>query len=209
MKRLLPLLLIILVFACNLRSNAPGPKRSTLDSIFFAEGFDTAVNYSDTPCLLYKGKPLLTIGGQVSRLVPTFAFQRDTAGKYAKYPQLVTDYLSRDRFFSAKLTTGTIDGVLYFTADNCGRIIRIGGSWDLNADLVDTAGMEILGFLQNNYFPCLPQRLKTEQPDEVAHKNFKEIFRLYSSPDSADRDHGYKPHWSLDYSIALKRDDSL
>jgi hypothetical protein len=44
----------------------------------------------------------------------------------------------------------------------------------------------------------LPPDFKGKQTFELTHKNFVEQFRLYPS---ADSEHGFKPHWSLDYTI--------
>jgi hypothetical protein len=75
--------------------------------------------------------------------------------------------------------------------------------------LVDTSGMEIMNILEKKYFPCLPPDFKGKQTCELTHKNYTEIFKLYASPDSADADHGYVPHWSLDYTMKLTKKNGL
>jgi hypothetical protein len=98
---------------------------------------------------------------------------------------------------------------LYFSADKTGRIFRLTGNWTINGDLVDTSGMEIMNVLQKKYFPCLPSDFKGRKAFELGHKTYVEKFRLYSSPDSADADHGYVPHWSLDYDVVLAKKNGL
>ena len=208
MKTLL-LIICILTISCENNSRTSKAKPTALDSIFLAEGFDTITTYSDPVCLQYKGRPLLTLGQNIKELDTTLSFRFDPNGKYERHFQTVTDYLSLDDFYSADLSTGSIVGALYFTADKKGRIFRLTGDWTINGDLVDTSGVEIINVLKNKYFPCLPSDFKGKQTFELNHRNYSEKFKLYASPDSADADHGYVPHWSLDYTIELTKKNGL
>jgi len=200
----------MLAISCdNKSSRTSDAKLTPLDSIFLAEGFDTTALYSEPVCLQYKGRPLLKLGQNIKELDTTLSFRYDPNGKYEKHFQTVVDYLSLDDFYSADLSTGSIAGALYFSADKKGRIFRLTGNWTINGDLVDTSGMEIIDLLKQKYFPCLPQDFKGRQKFELSHKNHIETFRLYPSPDSADADHGYVPHWSLDYNVVLTKKNGL
>jgi hypothetical protein len=192
-------------FSCKNVHVRVSPKPSgVLDSIFMAEGFDTALDYSNA-CLLYRGRPILKIGQNVKQLEGRISFKLDTNGKYGRYKQIVTDFISNDKFYSANLSTGAVDGILFFSATKDGRIFRLFGDWTIKGDMADTSGMEIIDYLRAKYFPCLPTGIKSGQILDVAHPNFIERFHLFASPDSADPDHGYFPHWSLDYTILLTK----
>lgn len=180
------------------------------DSILIAVNFDTTASYAGKSCLYYKGKPLLTLGQSVKLFDTTFSFRYDPNGSYQDFFRLgITDYLSLDDFYNIELSTGTIDGALYFSADNKKRIFKLIATFGIDADLVDTSGMEIMNYLHDKYFPCLPRDFKGRQSFELTHKNFVEQFRLYPSPDSADAEHGFKPHWSLDYAIKPTKKNGL
>ena len=205
------LLLIICILAISCKNGIRTSKASltSFDSIFLTEGFDTTIAYSDPICLQYKGKPLITLGQNIKGFDTTFSFRYDPNGKYEKDFQTVTDYLSMDDFYYADLSTGSIVGALYFSADKKGRVFRLTGDWTINGDLVDTSGMEIMNVLEKKYFPCLPPDFKSKKTFELNHKNYMEKFKLFASPDSADADHGYVPHWSLDYTIELTKKNDL
>ena len=183
---------------------------SPYDSILVAENFDTSITNADKSCLYYKGKPLLAFGQNIKLFDTTFSFRYDPNGSYQDfYRQGITDYLSLDDFYSTKLSTGTIDGAMYFSTDKQKRVFKLKASFYIDAELVDTSGMEIMGYLQDKYFPCLPPDFKGKKEFELTHKNFVEQFHLYPSPDSADAEHGFKPHWSLDYSIRPTKKNGL
>ncbi|MDN3654374.1 hypothetical protein QWZ08_01975 [Ferruginibacter paludis] len=183
---------------------------SSYDSILVAENFDTTNTNADKSCLYYKGKPLLAFGQNINLFDTTFSFRYDPNGSYQNFHrQGITDYLSLDDFYSTKLSTGTIDGAMYFTTDKQKRIFKLNISFNIDAELVDTSGMEIMNYLHDKYFPCLPPDFKGKQVFELTHKNFVEQFRLYPSPDSADVEHGFKPHWSLDYSLRPTKKNGL
>ena len=207
MKTLLLIIICIATISCN-QKNIKTQKLSQLDSIFYSEKFDTTKLYSEPCCLQYKGKPLLTFGQNVNQLDTSLSFRPDPNGSFDKHLKIITDYLSLDDFYSAKFSTGSIDGIVFFSADKKGRIFNLSCSWTLNADLVDTSGMETIQIL-NTFFPCLPSDFKGEKAFELTHKDFVEKFSLYPSPDSADADHGYIPHWSLDYSVKLMRESGM
>jgi len=103
---------------------------------------------------------LLVPGQNIKELDSTFSFRYDPNGKYEKHFQTVTDYLSLDGFCSADLSTGSIVGALYFTADKKGRIFRLTCDLRINGDLVDTSGMEIMNILEKNTFLVFPWTLK-------------------------------------------------
>ena len=208
MKFLLLLFCILTISCANKDSRTSKANPTSRDSIFLSEGFDTTTLYSDPICLQYKGKPLLTPGQNIKELDTTFSFRYDPNGKYEKHFQTVTDYLSLDDFYSADLSTGSIVGALYFSADKNGRIFRLTCDWTINGDLVDTSGMEIKNILEKKYFPCLPD-FKGKRTFELTHKNYTETLKMYPSPDSTDADHGYVPHWSLDYTIKLTKKNGL
>lgn len=183
---------------------------SPYDSILFAENFDTTITYNDKSCLYYKGKPLLTFGRSIKLFDTTFSFRYDPNGFYQDFHrQGISDYLSFDDFYNTELSTGTIDGVMYFSTDKQKRIFKLEASFYLDAELVDTSGMEIMNYLHDKYFPCLPSDFKGRQTFELTHKNFVEQFRLYPSPDSAYAEQDVKPHWSLDYVIKPTKKNGL
>jgi hypothetical protein len=206
MKTLL-LIICIATISCNQKKDKTN-KLSQLDSIFNSENFDTAKVYSEPCCLQYKGRPLLTIGQNVNQLDSSLSFRTDPNGTYYKHSNIITDYLSVDDFYSTKVSTGSIDGILFFSADKKGRIFSLSCSWTLNAELVDTSGMETIHIL-NKFFPCLPSDFKGKRVFELAHKDFIEKFKLNPSLDSADADHRYKSKWSLEYSVKLTRKNGV
>lgn len=204
------LLICISIISCTSNNTSTVTKLSQHDSILVAENFDTTITNVDKSCLYYKGKPLLTFGQSTNLLDTTFSFRYDPNGSYQDFHrQGITDYLSLDDFYSSKLSTGTIDGAIYFSTDNQKRIFKLKASFYIDAELVDTSGMEIMGYLQDKYFPCLPPDFKGKRAFELTRKNFVEQFRLYPSPDSADAEHGFKPHWSLDYTIRPSKKNGL
>jgi len=185
-------------------------KLSQHDSILVAENFDTTITNADKSCLYYKGKPLLAFGQNIILFDTTFSFRYDPNGSYQDFHrQGITDYLSLDDFYSTKFSTGKIDGTLYFSADNKKRVFKLSATFGIDADLVDTSGMEFMSHLKDKYFPCLPPDFKGKQTFELTHKNFVEQFRLYPSPNSADAEHGFKPRWSLDYTIKATKKNGL
>lgn len=196
------LLICISILSCTNNKTSTVAQLSQYDSILIAENFDTTITYADKSCLYYKGSPLLIFGQELNLFDKTFSFRYDSTGSNKGFKRLgITDYLSLDGFYSTKLSTGTIDGSMHFSTDKQKRIFKFYASFTINADLVDTSGMEIINYLQNKYFPCLPQDFKGKQTFDLKHKHFIEQFRLYPSSDSLDVDHGFKPHWTLDYVI--------
>ncbi len=207
MKTLLLIIICIATISCH-QKNSKTQKLSQLDSIFNSENFDTTKLYPESCCLQYKGKPLLTIGQNVNQLDTSLSFRPDPNGSFDKHSKIITDYLSLDDFYSAKVSTGSIDGIIFFSADKKGRIFSLSCSWTLNAELVDTSGMETIHILKK-FFPCLPLDFKGKRVFELTHKDFIEKFNLYPSPDSADADLGHNPHWSLRYSVKLTRKNGM
>lgn len=196
------LLICLTTFSCTNNAVKTATQLSQHDSILVAVGFDTTADYVDKSCLYYKGKRLLTLGQNVELLDTTFSSRPDPNGAYQNFYRLgITDYLSLDDFYSAKLSTGTIDGILFFSTEKKKRVFRLVATFEIDADLVDTSGMEIMNYMQGKYFPCLPPDIKGRRSVEVTHENFVEQFRLYPSPDSADLEHSFKPHWSLVYTL--------
>jgi hypothetical protein len=204
--RTLLFIISITIISCQQKSSKT-EKLSQLDSIFYSENFDTTRLYSEPCCLQYKGKPLLTIGQNINQLDTSLSYRFDPNGKYDRYDKnisIVTDYLSLDDYYSTKVSTGSIDGIIFFSADKKGRIFNLSCSWTLNRDLVDTSGMETIQLL-NKFFPCLPTDFKGKQKFELTHKDFVETFRLYPLTDSIITENGSSPRWSLDYEVLLKR----
>jgi hypothetical protein len=207
--KILLFIVFLFIYACtNNRRKTEEKQLSTLDSVYASEKFDSSISYEDSTCLYYKGRPLLIIGQNVKQLDTTLSFRYDPNGKYERYFGTVNDYLSLDNFFSADFSTGSLVGALYFTADSTGKIFRLSGDWTINAELVDTSGMEIMDFLHNKLFPCLPPEFKGKQTFELSHKNFVEDFKLQQIIDSSDTVNGYN-HWSLAYSIRLTKKNGL
>jgi hypothetical protein len=203
MRTLLFTIFVLTFFACTSRTNKSATKLSGQDSLLAIEHFDTALNYIDSACLLYNGKSLFIIGQNVKQLDTTLSFRPDPNGRHERNRYFIIDYLSLDNYYSIDLTTGSLAGAIYFSADNKGRIFSFNASWRINAELVDTSGMEIMNFLHEKYFPCLPTDFKGRQSFEVKHRYFKENFKLYPVQDNVDKEHGFNPHWSFDYYITL------
>jgi len=204
------LLIFIWTFSCTNKKYSTLSQLSPHDSILVAENFDTTITNADKSCLYYKGKPLLAFGQSIKKFDTTFSFRYDPNGSYEDFHrQGITDYLSLDDFYSTKLSTGKIEGAIYFSTDKLNRIFKLNVSFNIDAELVDTSGMEIMNYLHDKYFPCLPPDFKSRQTFYLTHKNFVEEFRLYSSHDSADAEHGFKPHWTLDYEIKPTKKNGL
>src|SRR5437868_6401518 len=124
--KILIFVICLVTFSCTYKSGSTNhAKLSQLDSIFSEANFDTLITYNDPCCLHYKGKPLFIIGKSIKDIDTGLSFRPDPNGKYDKFSRIVTDYLSLDDFFSANLSTGSLDGALYFSADKRGRIFRI------------------------------------------------------------------------------------
>ncbi len=196
------LLICISTFSCTNNRTSTVTQLSQYDSILVAENFDTTITTSDKSCLYYRGNPLLTFGQNIKFFDTTFSFRYDPNGAYQDFfSEGITDYLSLDGFYSTKLSTGAIDGAMYFSTDKQKRFFKLQASFYIDAELVDTSGVEIMNYLRDKYFPCLPLDFKGKQKFELKHKNYVEQFRLYHSQDSVDAELGSKPHWSLDYTI--------
>jgi hypothetical protein len=196
----------ILIFSCKNKNKTEKPTQ--LDSIFIAENFDTTKLYSKPCCLNYKGKPLLTIGQNVLQLDTSLSFRRDPNGEFEKYSEIITDYLSLDDNLTIKQTTGSLNGDISFSADKKGRIFKITASWLVDIEMTDRAETEAINTFRQYYFPCLPDNFRRNKQFSLSHKDFIEKINFYSSPDSADIDHGYKPHSSLTYEVSLLKTDS-
>jgi hypothetical protein len=204
--RTLLFIISISIISCH-QKGAKTESISKIDSIFQSENFDTSKLYSEPCCLQYKGKPLLTIGQNTNKLDTSFSYRFDPNGVYDrddKNISIVTDYLSLDDYFSAKVSTGSIDGIVFFSADKKGRIFALSCNWTLNADLVDTSGMETVQIL-NKFFPCLPTDFKGKRQFELQHKDFFETFKLNPMTDSIRTENGISPRWTLEYDVKLKR----
>lgn len=209
MKNIL-LLICISAIACTNNHHSTVTKRSQYDSILVAANFDTTIQNADQCCFYYKGKPLLAFGHSIELFDTTFSFRPDPNGADEDFYELgITDYLSFDDFYNVQLSTGTIDGAIYFTTDKQKRIFKLDASFAIEAALVDTSGMEIMNYLHDKYFPCLPPDFKDQQNFELIHQNFVEQFRLFVSPDSIGTEHHLKPHWTLDYTIKPMKKNGL
>jgi hypothetical protein len=204
MKTLLTVICILTVACTNTNNKAIKTKLGLVDSVFLEEGFDTTAIYEPS-CLHYKGKPLFVVGQDIKQFDTSFSLRYDPNGKYEKYFPAIKDYLSLDDFYSAELSTGSIVGALYFSADSNGHIFKFAGDWSIDGDLVDTSGMEIMSYLHNKYFPCLPPDFKGKQTFKLTHKNFIENFKLHYLPDTSENKNDITPHWSLNYSIMLTK----
>lgn len=204
MKTILFIICILTVACSNTSDKTINTKLSLVDSTFLKEGFDTTTTYEPS-CLFYKGRPLFVVGQDIKQFDTSFSFRYDPNGKYEKHFPAIKDYLSLDDFYSAELSTGSIVGALYFSADEKGRVFRFAGDWSINGELVDTSGMEIINYLHDKYFPCLPPDFKGRQTFEVTHKNFIEKFKLMYLPDTSADKNDIMPHWSLGYSITLTK----
>jgi hypothetical protein len=188
----------------NRRSNdSQKEKLSIIDSIFQNENFDPTKVYSNPICLLYLGKPLLTIGQNIARLDTSLSFRPDPNLKYQEYYPIITDFISVDEYYTVKQSTGSLNGIIYFSADKSGRVFSISGSWLFDIDMTNETKQEALQTIKTKFFPCLLESLDFESKRKVAIRNmdFMETFDLVP-PDNSKSGFG---KWSINYEVKLRK----
>jgi hypothetical protein len=173
------------------------------DSIVKLTNFDTLKIYSSPVCLQYKGRPLLTIGQNISALDTGLSFRPDPNLDYWQYWPDITDYLSGDDFYWVRLKTGSLNGMIYFSTDKKKRIFTLSGSWLFDIDInTDTKNL-VLDAITTNLFPCIKGQLDFDKKlkTKIEHADFTETFELVPPDTTQGRTYN---EWDLEYEVILK-----
>src|SRR5215212_2295950 len=138
MKNEIYILMLIILNSCSNFVKKPNQYFATidevkLDSILKTENFNSGMDYGKVS-LIYKGKSIFSLGQKLETLDSTFSFRYDPNGKYSNSFNLVIDYLSLDDNLSINLSEGSINGILFFSADQKNKgVFNIGGNWTIAA----------------------------------------------------------------------------
>lgn len=183
----------------NVTKSNDNQQTSTYDSILTIENFDTTLSYHPSN-LIYNGKPLLYLGQNINNLDSNFVFNVDANGRFQSFStEGVHDYYSTSPYYFAELTTGTISGVIFMSSDKLERVFALRALFDIDAEIVDTSGMEIMNYIKEKYFPILPNDFfKTTKKFIYKTNNTIEEFKFYNRT-SAIIDTQRK--WTLEYSM--------
>ena len=173
------------------------------DSIFRAQHFDTSYIYSKPVCLLYNKKPFLKIGQRISELPKGFGYRFDPNLKFQEYYGVITDYLSLSEYFTITQSTGSVNGIVFFAADECdNRIFHLTGNWLFDMDTSRVETIAALDSMRKKVFPCLPssKTLFSKHLIRIDNGDFTESYEL-STPKEAEADslafHNYIFHYSV------------
>ena len=170
-----------------------------LDSIFIVENFRPETSYAPIS-LYYKSKPLLTPGQKTEDLPNNFSYRPDPNSDYQDYYNLIIDYLSLDDNLSIELSSGSINGIIFFSADRLEkRIFNVTGHWTIDMDIDDDSKYEINQAICNRLFPDLKDKIEfiDDWNYSINHQNHSEIFKLKAPDKNGGR-------WTLSYSVELK-----
>jgi hypothetical protein len=196
------LVLFITILGCsnsnNLKSKLNEEQRHTLDSIFQVEKFNPNKRYDEPLSLQYRGNPILTIGNELSSLDTNLSFHLDPNMKYEDYFSIIRDHLVFDDEYILKQTTGSLNGLIFFSSDlEKEKIFYFNGNWLLKIDSTDEAKKEAIETITTKLFPCLKGRINFDKKRKVSidKKDFVEEFRIVKQ-ESND--------WSLFYDVKLK-----
>lgn len=175
------------------------------DSIFRAQHFHTKYVYSKPVCLLYNKKPLLKIGQRISALPKELGYRFDPNLEFQEHYGIITDYLSISEYFTIAQSTGSVNGIVFFAADERdNRIFYLTGNWLFATDTSRVETIAALDSLRKRIFPCLPpsNTLFKKRLIEINNGDFTESFAL-STPKGAEADSSAFHNYSLHYSVSL------
>lgn len=209
MRTIYGIFLIVILASCSQtrkQEEAIASARSIelRDSIFRAEHFDTSYIYSKPACLLYNKKPLLKIGQRVSELPKEFGYRFDPNLDFQEYYGIITDYLSISDYFTIEQSTGSVNGIVFFAADERDRIFHLKGNWLFATDTSRAETIAALDSLRKKVFPCLPpsKTLLKKRLIRINNGDFIESYEL-STPKEAEADSSAFLIYKLQYSISL------
>lgn len=172
---------------------------SKLDSIFNVENFQPETSYTPIS-LYYKSNPLLIPGQKTEDLPDNLSYRPDPNSDYQDYFDLIIDYLSLDDNFSIELSSGSINGIIFFSADRIEkRIFNIRGHWTIDKDIDNDSINEINQAICDRLFPKLKGKIEFNDDwnYSINHQNLSEIFKLKAPVKNGGR-------WTLSYSVELK-----
>lgn len=170
-----------------------------LGSIFQSENFRPDFNYEPIS-LLYKKSPLLQPGAKTSSIDSTFWFRFDPNLKYQGKENIIIDYLSTHNELGINQSTGSINGIFYFSADKEEkRIFNISGSWLFDIELNDSTKQEAIDSFTENLFPNLKNKMSFEDgwKYEINKTGYLENFELLAPGEDEN-------WWVLRYDINMK-----
>lgn len=173
---------------------------SVIDSILMEEGFAPGKEYAPLS-LQYLGQPIFAPGQHIRKLPGELSFRFDPNLKYQeKYPFIV-DYLCTDNQFFISQTTGSLNGILYFSTDSTHQqIFNISASWLLDIDINEVTQKEAIESISNSIFPILKDKMTFEDNWSYTHEhqNYDEVFQLKApAPDGH--------WWSFRYDVKMKK----
>lgn len=177
------------------------------DSIFRAQHFDTSYVYSVPVCLLYNKKPLLKIGQKISKLPEELGYRPDPNLDFQDYNGVITDYLSLSEYFTIKQSTGSVNGIVFFAADERdNKIFHLTGNWLFAIDTSKVETIAALDSLRKKIFPCLPpsETLLRKRTIEIDSRGFTESYKL-STPGQSKANGSAFDCYVLHYSVSLNR----
>jgi hypothetical protein len=171
-----------------------------LERIFASNQFDPQKTYGPIS-LSIDLKPFIKLGQRIEELDKRLSLQKDVNGRYSEKSALIVDYFSADTDLSAKIKEGSINGILFFSADRKkGEIFDISGSWTIDANLEDeNSKLEVEKAIVDKLFPVLEGKLQIKPNWSYAIENATliEHFKISQPGES-------QAYWKLNYSVEPK-----
>lgn len=169
-----------------------------LDSIFEAEKFNPKLDYKPLS-LIYKGKPIFSIGETTKAIDPNLSYRPDPNANYQNYFFVVKDFLSMDDDLSIELVdNSSINGIIFFSADQKeDRLFNVAGCWtfDLQNDSINKIALDSLS---NKLFPILKNKIEFNDDWTFNNETQNLIEKWYITKESVLK------LWSLNYKVELK-----
>ena len=162
------------------------PDKSQWIPILRSENFDTTKIYKIPVSLHYRGNPLLTFGQTTLSLDSNLSFRYDPNGMYSEDYACIVDYLSLDDYLSIEQETGSLSGILFFSADKRKRIFHLGATWIFDTDTTKEVRKEALQAFVSRFFPTLKSEVDFETQRKLILENaeFTEIYE-FAFPDTS------------------------
>ncbi len=174
--------------------------KEKLERVFASVKFNPQKSYEKIS-LQNKGKPFIRLGQKIELLDESLSFQRDANGLYSEKSDLIVDYYSTDNDLSVLTKEGSINGILFFSADRMkGEIFNIAGSWAIDVDLKDEKSkLEVEKMVIEKLFPVLKDEFEVKSNWSYTNEKatLLEHFKLSQSNTS-------QAYWKLSYAVEPK-----
>lgn len=184
---------------CTLRNNKndklTNSQNKRIIRIHKKESFLKSCSY---PTLSLRLTDKFQLGSNVGELDTLLSFRADPNLKYADNMDIIVDYLSTDTKLTIKQKTGSVNGILTFSADKkYQQIFNIKANWLFDIENTEENLKEALVSL-NSLFPKLTGKIDFDINKQYTLENryYIEIFKLSKPQDNS--------WWILRYEVRLK-----